>query len=68
MGILQIFSQMDADMGWIPSKILRHTEILRMWNYLVKMEDNRLTKKVWDKTFRRFSWCSDIQNKLMSYR
>ncbi len=31
----------NADMGWIPSKIHRHTEILRMWNSLVKMEDNR---------------------------
>ncbi len=54
----------NADMGWIPSKIRRHTEILRMWNRLVKMEDNRLTKKVffWDKTFSQFSWCSDIHN------
>ncbi len=52
----------NADMGWIPSKIRRHTEILRMWNRLVKMEDNRITKKVffWDETFSRFSWCSDI--------
>ncbi len=52
----------NADMGWIPSKIRRHTEILKMCNRLVKMEDNRLTKKVffWDKTFSRFSWCSDI--------
>ncbi len=52
----------NADMGWIPSKIRRHTAILRMWNRSVKMEDNRLTKKVffWDKTFSWFSWCSDI--------
>ncbi len=52
----------NAYMGWIPSKICRHTEILRKWNRLVKMEDNRLTKKVffWDKMFGRFSWCSDI--------
>ncbi len=51
----------NADMDWIPHKICRHAEILRMWNHLVKMEDNRLTKKVffWDKTMRRFSWCSD---------
>ncbi len=52
----------NADMGWIPIKIRRHTEILRMWNGLVKMEDNRLTKNVffWDKTFSRFSWSSEI--------
>ncbi len=36
----------NADMGWISSEIRRHTEILIMWNCLVKMEDNRLTKKV----------------------
>ncbi len=41
-----------------------NTEILKMWSHLVKMEDNRLTKRVfcWDKTFRWFSWCSDIHN------
>ncbi len=52
----------NADMEWIPSMICRHTKILRMWNRFVKMKDNRLTKKVffWDKTFSRFSWCSDI--------
>ncbi len=59
---LHLIFQTNADMGWIPSKIRRHTEILRMWNRLVKMEDNRLAKKVffWDKMFSRFSWCSDI--------
>ncbi len=47
----------NADMGWIASKIRRHTEILRMWNCLVKIEDNKLTKKVFfrDKTFSQFS-------------
>ncbi len=51
-------------MGWIPNKIRRHIEIIRMWNRLVKMEGNRLTKRVlfWDKTFGRFSWCSNIYN------
>ncbi len=36
-----------------------------MWNRLFKMEDNRLTKKVffWHKTFCRFSRCSDIHKK-----
>ncbi len=49
-------------MGCIVSKIGGHTEILRMWDLVVKIDDNRLTEKAlcWDKTFRRFSWCPDI--------
>ncbi len=46
---VHIFSpnfSINADMGWIPSKIRRHTEILRMWNRIVKMEYNRLMKRV----------------------
>ncbi len=53
-----LLNSINADIGWIPSKIRRHTEILRMWNRLVKMEDTRIRKRVffWDKMFSRFSW------------
>ena len=52
----------NADMGWIPSKIRRHIEMLRLWNRLLKMEDHRLTKKGFccDKNLKRFNWCSEI--------
>ncbi len=58
----------NADMGWITSRVRRHVEILRLWNRLINMEDDRLTKKVfmWDKS-NRHVWCKgvyDIMNKI----
>ena len=48
-------SAITGDMGWVPSKIRRFVNMFRFWNRLIKMNDNRLTKKIfqWDKSFSR---------------
>jgi hypothetical protein len=52
-----------GDMGWIDSKDRRHLDMLRLWNRLVKMDNNRLTKKIflWDKDHGNLSWNSEIR-------
>ena len=37
-------------MGWVDPQVRRHVNIIRLWNRLLKMEDSRLTKKIflWD--------------------
>ena len=54
----------NGDMGWIPSKIRRYVCIARYWNRIIRMDDSRLTKKVflWDKHAYSKTWCSDIVN------
>jgi hypothetical protein len=37
---------MFGDLGWYPLEIYRKIEGIRLWNRLVGMPDNRLTKKV----------------------
>ena len=52
----------NADMGWITSRTRRHISMLSLWNRLVQMDDNRLTKQVflWDKTHN--GWCKNIKD------
>ena len=54
----------NGDMGWVSSGNRRKIEILRYWNRVVRMDDIRLTKKVfmWDRNKRRRmgNWSSDI--------
>ena len=41
-----------GDMAWLPLKFSRYISMLRFWNRLIKMENTRLTKRV-------FLWCHD---------
>ena len=52
----------NGDMGWAPSKIRRHSNIIRFWNRIVNIDENRLTKKVfrWDKSFKHVNWCYEL--------
>ena len=56
-----------GDMGWIMPKYRRWTEIIRLWNRLVLMNDNRLTKRIflWDKDLCHSNWSSDL-NEILS--
>jgi hypothetical protein len=53
----------NADAGWVHSRTRRHLEILRLWNKLVSMPTDRLTRKIfeWDKINRR-GWCNNVFN------
>ena len=60
----------NGDMGWVSSGNRREIEILRYWNRLIRMNENRLTKKVfkWDRNKRRRSgnWSNDVYKVLDS--
>ena len=55
-------SAIIGDMGWVPSKIRRYVNMFRFWNRLTMMNDNRLTKKIfqWDKSFSHTNWSFEI--------
>ena len=54
----------NGDMGWVSSGNRRNIEMFRYWNRIIKMDPNRITKKLftWDFVKRRSvgSWNSDI--------
>ena len=52
----------NGDMGWVNSSTRRKVEMLRYWNRLIAMDDNRLTKKVfmWDKDKNVRNWSNEI--------
>jgi hypothetical protein len=56
--LLSIF----GDMGWMETRNRRQLEMLRLWNRLIKMENNRLTKRIflWDKENATFGWSSEL--------
>ena len=56
-----------GDIGWLPSFIRRKLSLLRYWNRLVKMDNTRLTKTVFDYAHTRDSlWCTNIKSILMN--
>ena len=52
---------MAGDMGWISQTLGRYICMVRFWNRLVNMSNDRITKKIflWDKT-KQNGWCSEI--------
>ena len=52
-----------GDMGWTDPRDRRHLDMLRLWNRLIKMDNNRLTKKIfeWDKGLQNSGWNSEIK-------
>ena len=55
---------MSGDMGWSDPINRRKLEIIRFWIKINNMDDDRLTKKVynWDKVIVQNSWSNDVQN------
>lgn len=53
----------NGDMGWIPCSIRQKLEVLRLWNRLISVSNNRLVKKVfqWDKLLCRNNWCKEVK-------
>ena len=58
-----------ADMGWQSSWTRRHVNMLRLWNRLLDMEPQRLTRNIfeWDKDYKR-GWCKNVSEKLSTIR
>jgi len=55
----------EADMGWYPNYIKRVLNVLRYWNRMLCMADDRLTKKIFSvehEQNKRGSWCSFVCN------
>jgi hypothetical protein len=54
---------MFGDLGWYPLVMYRKIEGIRLWNRLIEMSDNRLTKKMflWDLNQCRNNWSAEIK-------
>lgn len=54
----------QGDMGWISPVVRRHLNIIRLWYRLIKMDDDRLTKKVfnWEYSLNKNNWCKDVKS------
>ena len=51
-----------GDMGWTPSHIRRQLSTLRYWNRLIKLNKDRLTKKIFETDYNNNSkWCKTIK-------
>jgi hypothetical protein len=58
---------LNGDVGWIPCKYKRYSHMIRYWNRLIKMENSRLTKKLFLRDFSNFQnnnnyigWCKSF--------
>ena len=51
-------------MGLIPPHIRRQLNCLRLWNRLLDLDANHITKRVfvWDYTRNKLNWCRDVNN------
>ena len=56
----------NGEMGWTLSICRRWVNMIRLWNRLIDMDDNRLTKCVFnfDYTATGKTWCSDLKHLL----
>ena len=56
----------NGEMGWTLSIHRRWVNMIRLWNRLISMDDNRLTKCVFnsDYTATGKTWCLDMKNLL----
>ena len=54
---------LHGDTGWLTDKYRRYHAILRFWNRLIGMPNDRVTKKIfnWDFENDRNGWCGDVK-------
>ena len=59
-----------GEMGWLPSKYSKYICMLQLWNHLVVMSNDRLTKHVfnidYNQTENHNNWCCEIREILSS--
>ena len=55
---------LEGETGWMPTKLQRYKWILSFWNRMIKMDENRLTKIVfeWDYSLQKDNWSSETKN------
>ena len=55
---------LTGDMGWKCTQQKRYSKMIKYWNRLVKMNDNRLTKQVFiaDKNLCKANWSSEVRS------
>ena len=58
---------LEGDMGWLEPRYRRWLEIIRLWNRLISLPENRLTKKIFNNDYVKSSqgvnnWCSKMNN------
>ena len=54
---------MIGDLGWIPHSITKSICMLNYWNRIVKMDDTRLTKRVFNIDFKtKGKWCKSVKS------
>ena len=56
---------MQADMGWLPCKQRKYLKMLRFWNRLINMQDDRLTKQIFNVQYQHEtpnSWCTNVKD------
>ena len=54
---------LQGEMGWKPSKFRKYINILRFWNRLLKMPDERMTKQIFynDFNLKNNNWCAKVK-------
>ena len=57
---------LTGEMGWSPTKDNKYINMLQLWNRLIKMSSDRLTKWVFNVDYEKASvnrnWCSDVRD------
>lgn len=51
----------QGDMGWIPGSIQRKCEMVRLWNRLINLSDNRVTKKIFLWSKDKSPWAAELR-------
>ncbi len=54
---------MLGDLEWLPTQFNRWLDMLRWWNHVITLENNRWTKKVflYDYDICKANWCSEVK-------
>ena len=54
---------LHGDTGWLPCRYRRWVNVLRYWNRLVKMDNSRLTKRVFEEDYilGANNWCGEVR-------
>jgi len=55
-----------GDTGWISCRTRRHINMLRLWNRLIEMTSDRLTRKIFDWDRPRGGWFKEVHNIMLS--
>ena len=58
---------LEGDMGWKSCRLRQHVNMIRFWNRMINMDENRLTKRIfnWDYNLCK-NWCLEIKQILYS--